>query len=173
MLHELERGVSYIIVEEVPRKSYRILNDYLEHGYIGLCLTVTEPKVTKKKWKIRIPIIWVTKSERAGHQAINPERLNKIGLTIGEFLKSKTKKKKIIMLDCMELLINSNDFNEIMKFLHPIIDFIFINNAILIVPLNLSLLDKKQVGYLEREFKVLKEELFVSQLLENDSPAKN
>ena len=160
-------------MEEVPSKGYRAYNSFVSRGYTGLCITGFNPEVLKAKWDVKEPIVWVAKGEEAGAQAIGPDRLPKISLTIAEFLKTKEKDKRIIIMDCVEYLIRNNEFKDIMKFLHQINDYVCISNVILIMPLYLSGLDAKHKGFLEREFKVLEEDLYVSQLLDPELTPKN
>ena len=164
---ELERGVSYLFVEKVPEKSYRVFSQHITSGYAGLCLTRTNPRFIREKWGLAFPVVWLAKNEYTDQQVIAPDRLLKISMVIGEFLKAGNRDRRIILLDGVEYLISQNDFNGIMKFLQLVNEYITINNAILILPVYLKSLDSRQIGLLEKEFKVFEEALIVSQMLDS------
>jgi hypothetical protein len=164
MQFELERGLSYIFNESVPVKSYEMFNRYLNLGYSGLCFAEDGILSAGKKMSHQVPIIRISSEDRPDGQTIGSKRLMKINATIVEFLRSGNE-RKILILECMNVLLQSNEFTNLMKFLHQVSEDIAINNAILIMSANLNRLDGKQIGYLDREFRIIGKELLISHLL--------
>jgi archaellum biogenesis ATPase FlaH len=81
--------------------------------------------------------------------SIAPENMTKLSHVISEFLKKN--KNSVILLDSLEYLINNNDFPRVLKFIQLINEMVVINNAILIVPLNPSIIVGREKEILEKE----------------------
>jgi hypothetical protein len=164
MQFELEKGTSYIFNESVPEKSYEMFNRHLKQGFSGLCLAEDEPSNVKKKLSMDVPVIKVSGEERPDGQTIGSKRLIGMNTVIVEFLKARDP-RKIVILDCMDILMRSNEFTNLMKFLHQVNEDIAIYGAILILPANLNELDEKRKSYLTREFNIFGKELIISHLI--------
>jgi hypothetical protein len=163
MQFELERGSSYIFNESVAEKSYEMFNRYLNQGFSGLCLSENE-SFTVKRLSKDVPVIKVSSEDRPDGQTIGSKRLIGMNTVIVEFLKAGST-EKIVILDCMNILLQTNEFPDLMKFLHQVSEDIAIYGAVLILPANLNELDEKRKSYLTREFNIFGKELLISHLI--------
>ena len=161
--YQLESGLMYIIKEErpvegskdylvkgaMPNKSMKIFIDLVTHGVDGLCISRTHPQKIRDKYALRkIPVIWLSRSsEYKGH--IEPSDLVELSQTLKEFIGKS--KNSVVLLDGIEYLITQNNFDEILRFIQSLNDTFAISTSRLIVPIDPSTIDEKQIHLLERE----------------------
>lgn len=112
----------------------------------GLCFTMDPPSELRQKYLLQTtPIFWISKY---GADSINPTNLEIIASVINEFMKKS--KNPVILLDGLEFLCIMNGFIPVLKFLHDIRDRVILQKAILIMPLNPTTLDEKELALIER-----------------------
>ncbi len=148
MKYDLERGLSYIIKEETPRRAYDVFLDFLTHGSPGFCITREFPEKIRNKYKLtKTPILWLSKSGR--ENSIKPTMLGNLYHLLENFLKRAD--NSIVLLSGLEYLITQNNFTQVLKFIQLINDQIAIHNSILLVPISHLTLEKRDLKNVERE----------------------
>jgi len=97
------------------------------------------------------PIFWISKQ---GPQSINPINLEMIANIINSFLKQS--KNPVVLLDGIEHLILENGSAPVLRLLRDIEEWMILQNAILILPVNPEALEKKELALIERNTSDLK-----------------
>jgi len=178
--YKLKRGYSYLIKEKKPKKSFDLFTSILrgkcyECEYDesfpcesigcerctlscpcmtcnrsraqGLCITTSYINEIREKYLLQItPILWL--SGQKDRHTISPAQLEVLANTISQFLKKS--KNSVILLDGLEYLITTNGFSLTLRFLHDLWKMIALNKCILIMPLSVDTLEKKELALIER-----------------------
>lgn len=144
------KGISYLVEETEPVKSYRFFSKLLAFGK-GLCITrIPEDKI-RERYGQNFEHLWLTKSKMP--HAIDPVELEGLMQLLTSFLEEG---HRIILLDGIEYLIVQNNYKTILKFIQSLNSTVVVKNSVLIVPVNPSTLDPKELALLEREMNVLR-----------------
>ncbi len=96
------------------------------------------------------PIFWVSNH---GPESISPIDLELIADIINKFLKQS--KNPVVLLDGIEHLIFENGFAPVLRFLRDMGEWMVLQNAILILPVNPMALEEKELALMERNMKDL------------------
>jgi len=145
---ELPEGISksstYLIEEKTSDRSFRLLKNILETEEMGLCVTRDYPDKVKKKYDLEdIEMIWLSNVDR--EDAIRPKSLEKLSLALENFL-SRT--GGVILLKGLEYVITNNDFRTVLNLIQSIKDQVAVNESILLIPVNPSIMEKYQLDQL-------------------------
>ncbi len=112
----------------------------------GLCFTMHSPQDIRLRYALQTtPIFWISNH---GPQSISPMSLEVIADVIVKFLKQS--KNPVILLDGIEHLIFENGPTPVLRLLRDIQEWIIIQRAILIVPVNPDAIEKKELALMER-----------------------
>lgn len=146
--YQLDFGISYLLKEETPRKSFDIFKDFVSHGTFGLCITRTHPKRIQKLFNLeKTPMVWLSKIDE-GESSISGSNLGALVHTINQFIEKSV--KSIVILDGLEYLITINGFDRTILYLYDLIESIMVNESILIIPVHENALSRKELSILER-----------------------
>jgi len=152
--HFLEKGKTYIINEEKPKKSNEIFIDLVTHGVHGLYITRKNPQEVRKEYGLmKTPIIWLTR-EKSIKGSIDPRDLVQLSHTIKEFIKKTN--NGVVLLDGLEYLIIQNTSKEILKFIQNLKDAVSLSQSRLIIPVDSSAMDTKEFHLLMREVSMIR-----------------
>lgn len=118
-LYSLDPGKTYII----PEKAYEVFIDQITHGVEGLCITSSDPDEIRLRWHFtETPIVRLSHERGRGERYIAPNNLPLLFITIKSFVESS--KNSIILLDCLEGLIEENvslvPESEVLDFVHAL-----------------------------------------------------
>ncbi|UEC41833.1 MAG: Na+/solute symporter [Methanothrix sp.] len=118
-IYTLDPGKAYII----PEKAYEVFTDQIMHGIEGLCITTSDPDEIRTRWHFtETPIIRLSGEKGRGERYIPKNNLPLLFVTIKSFVESS--KNSIILLDCMEELIEENASSvpesEVLDFVHAL-----------------------------------------------------
>jgi hypothetical protein len=91
------------------------------------------------------PIFWISKH---GPHCINPVDLEMVADTTKKFLKQS--KNPVVLLDGIEHLIVENGSAPVLRLLRDMEEWMILQNAILILPVNLAAVEKKELALIER-----------------------
>ncbi|MBP1911214.1 DUF835 domain-containing protein [Thermococcus stetteri] len=105
----------------------------------------------------RVPIFWLTPVECPDH-CIHPRRLEYILQSLVNFMKREAI-PKLVYLDGIEYLVVENGFLPVLKFLSTLKDYAVLNNTVVLIPVEESTFGAREWSLLEREFKLLGEEV--------------
>ncbi|MCK9565042.1 MAG: DUF835 domain-containing protein [Methanothrix sp.] len=112
----------------------------------GLCFTMHSPQDIRLKYALQTtPIFWISNH---GPQSINPIALEVIADIIINFLKQS--KNPVILLDGIEHLIFENGSAPVLRLLRDIQEWIILQRAILILPVDPAAIEKKELALMER-----------------------
>jgi hypothetical protein len=115
----------------------------------GLCFTMRSPEEIRQKYVLQTtPIFWISSH---GTDSISPTSLEMIADIISRFLKRS--KNPVILLDGIEYLVIANGFIPVLKFLRDIQEWMILNKAIYIMPVNPAALEEKELALIERNMK--------------------
>jgi hypothetical protein len=147
----LRRGLSYIFVGPSADPSYAAFKELLAGGARGLCLTRHNPDIVRERYGLACPVIWLARTERTSdnYQNVHPEHILKIHTIVTAFL--RVEGESAILLDGVEYLVTHNDFTSVLKLISLINERIAISKSRLLMPVNASALEPKELGLLERE----------------------
>ena len=150
--HVLKAG-SYLIEEPKPIHAFEIFERLIRLGLPALCVSGIYPGELKRRYKLGdARLIWLSKQEVKG--AIPPVALDILRDKIAEF--TKKQRGGVTLLDGFEYLAVTNGFDQALRFLHDIIEKVAVNRATLLVPINPSAFDRRQLALLERNMEVEK-----------------
>jgi PAS domain S-box-containing protein len=145
--YTLHAGVTYLVEEESPEKSFDIFMDFVTHGVSGLCITRTNPRFVKERYTIKkTPVIWL--SSLKTDEYTTSVDLTELSISIKDFVR---KGKSIILVDGIEFLITKYSFEEVLSFLQSLIEFISMTESVVVVPISPKTVDVKELKLLERE----------------------
>lgn len=151
--HDLKEGLSYLIEEDKPQRSFEIFVDLVTHGIHGLCITRMPPEDVRQKYNlVKTPIIWLSRTVDK-KMCIDPAMTAELSMTIRNFLEES--KNGVILLDGIEYLIVHNNFAKVLKVLHDLNEAVAINHAVLIMPFDSRTLNEKEYALLVRDMNML------------------
>ncbi len=173
----LPEGRSVLIKGDNLDRSFGIFNDLLKKGATGLCITRTYPQVLKDKYALEgAQIVWLTQTEvetqrepvstpmgvfsvGLGEEAyqsddrITPTNIVRLTSVIKSFVDKS--ENSAVILEGIEYLIVQNDFKTILKFIQLLNEYIVVKKARMIVPVDPSTMDVKELKLLEKEMTIL------------------
>jgi hypothetical protein len=148
---ELRRGLSYLFEGPNSDQAYASFRSLMSSGVRGLCLTRHNPEFIKERYELFCPVIWLARTERFSdrYQNVHPEHILKIHTIVNAFLRIDG--DSAILLDGLEYLVTHNDFTSVLKLISLINERVAMANALLLIPVNPTALEPKELGILERE----------------------
>ncbi|MEM2901093.1 MAG: DUF835 domain-containing protein, partial [Thermoplasmata archaeon] len=173
----LGEGRSYLVKGDNLDRSFGLFNEMLKRGSNGLCITRTYPQVLKDKYKIEnAQIVWLTQTEAETNRTSMPEPMGvfSVGLA-GDAYQSDDRitptnivrltsvikgfvdkyENSTVILEGIEYLIVQNDFKTILKFIQLLNEYIVVKKSRLIVPVDPSTMDVKELKLLEKEMTII------------------
>lgn len=117
----------------------------------GLCFTMHSPQEIRLRYALQTtPIFWISNH---GSQSINPIDLEVIADIITKFLKQS--RNPVVLLDGIEHLIFENGSAPVLRLLRDIEEWIILQKAILILPVNPIAVELKELALIERNMEEL------------------
>ncbi len=117
----------------------------------GLCFTMHSPMEIRLRYALQTtPIFWMSNH---GPESISPIDLELIADIINKF--SKRSENPVVLLDGIEHLIFENGSSPVLRFLRDVEEWMVLQNAILILPINSMALEEKELALIERNMKDL------------------
>jgi hypothetical protein len=156
---KLERGESYLIVDEVKNapSTFNIFAKAVKYGLPGLCITrIFPPKARERYADVcgdAYGMIWLSTTESSGDVvSIKPSQYDhELTRAITGFIKESN---GIVMLHGIEFLISNTSFPVILKFAQRIRDTASMNGGIFLIAVDPSTLDTLAYNNLKSEFNV-------------------
>src|SRR5207245_11081825 len=93
-----------------------------------------------------LPIVWLINVGK--EDSVRPKDLEKLSLSAEQFL---VREKGVILLDAVEYLVTNNNFLTVLRLVQAVRDQAAVNNGVLLLSVNPSTLDARQMTLLERE----------------------
>ena len=149
---KLSLGNSYLISDKNNRSAIHLFINLARSDYNALFITRDNPKNIKSILLTKdIQIVMLKENKSKGYENISD--LDGLITMIRDFSKKKT--KTVILLDRVDYLLTKCSFEQFIKSLYQINDIISENNSILLLHLNPSILDAKQMTIIESELQLL------------------
>ena len=146
-------GHCYLIEEEKPMYSNVLLSRKMsEDDFRGLVITRMNPRRIRDEFETQPEILWLTDKESSSEKTIPPS-LEMMIHTIQGFMSDK--KQGMVVLDGIQYLISSTNFDSVLRFLRTLIDEMSESTCILALSLSPETLLDQEVSILEREMEVL------------------
>jgi archaellum biogenesis ATPase FlaH len=145
-------GHCYLIEEERPMYSNVLLARKMGEKFKGLVITRMNPKRIRDEFQIEPEILWLTDKESSQENTIPPS-LEMIIHKIQEFM--ETGEPSVIVLDGIQYLVSSTNFEAVLRFLRSLIDDVSESGCILAVSLSPETMKSQEVSIIEREMEVL------------------
>lgn len=151
---KISPGKSYLITDNNPSAIYSFEN-LINTGFKGLLITRTDSKdmvdIAPSK---QFEILLLNRGKLGKIRNISD--LNELTTSITQFTRGKT--KSVILLDRIDYLITRFSFEEFIDSLYQINNIIVRNNSLLLVHINPSILDERQMSIIKEELHPLPSE---------------
>lgn len=149
---KLLKGNSYLISNKNKDEVLDFFSDLIKLGYKGLFITRRNPNnLNNYDFLSDVEIVMLNNDKKFGYE--NVSSFKDLISKIESF--SKNNQNSIILLDRIDYLITLFSFEELLKNLYEINNFISKNKSIFLVRVNPLLLDAQQMAFVEDELKVL------------------
>ena len=149
----LRYSESYLIKEDKPTVCFEIFNRAVTKDFKCLCISRTHPQQLREKYKITSDkLLWLTDSDSKEEETVGPA-LESLMYNIEEF--TEKNHRSLLILDGLEYLISTNDFNPVLKFIRALKDKLSELETIFILPVSPGAIDEKQIKLIERELELI------------------
>lgn len=139
---QIRPGWSYILKEKLENR-LPLFKKLFSSGFKGLCITKHNPKDLRKKYDLDIIFF-----------QLSPKSLVEIVDRIEKFVEST--KKGIVLFEGIDKIIEENNFLDTLNLLEDINDRVMPSSSSLVVALDTSKLNRKEIAFLERNLEIIK-----------------
>lgn len=151
--YDIERGLTYLVIEESPNHAFEIFRDFVTHGAQGLCITRKSPKIVTQDYGLeKTPILWLSRVATQKN-SIRPSPPENMALAIEHFI--GVGKESVVLIDGIEYLIAHNDFPSVLALLHDLNENVSLSDSILLIPVDPRALNEKEFALLRREVEII------------------
>jgi hypothetical protein len=151
LLDRFEDSFSYLIEESRANLCFKIIAEFINKNYKGLCICRTNPNIIKKKYELTDDVntlLWLTDRDSSKEATISAS-LESMIYVVEEFIDKS--EQSIILLDGLEYLISNNSFNPVLRFIRRLIDKISETTSILLIAVSPKAINEQELKLLERE----------------------
>ncbi|MBI5001044.1 MAG: DUF835 domain-containing protein [Euryarchaeota archaeon] len=148
----LRNSHSYLVEENKPATCFALFADLVAKGYKGLVITRTKPQRLMENYSFAAKILWLTDRESATEEVIGPS-LEKLIYKIDEVINSG--ENTALLIDGLEYLISSNNFDAVLRFLRRLIDEVAELKCVFMLSLAPGTLGEHEQKTLERELEII------------------
>jgi chromosomal replication initiator protein DnaA len=153
LVAEVKPGHSYLVEEDRPEGSNRIMAKIMQQGFKGLEITRMNPKQVRQDFGLKGEILWLTDKESKIERTVPPS-LEVIVHTIEEFMVPG--EKSILLIDGLQYLVSNTSFEGVLRFIRRLIDDISESSAIMMISVSPGTLNPQELSILERELETIK-----------------
>lgn len=151
-LPEVRPGYTYLVEEAKPRLTVLLFSRLMGSGYAGFVVTRMPPDRVKEGWGFAGEVLWLRKEDDV-HSSVDHVRLDYILRTLRGFLAAHP--RGVILLDGLEYLTTRYQFQQVLRFIHDMREFIALSQAVLLVPVDSRAFVPRDLALLEREMEIL------------------
>ena len=145
-------GNGYLVKEKKAERSFRLLKKMADRGCKTLCVTREAPGEIRGNHGLNdTDFIWLTNIR--GSDCITPTDIDLLNKKIHDY--TKNNKQPVILLEGLEYLIVHNNFPGIIKLVHDLKDDAVRHMSRLILPIDPSVLNDRELAILERDLVTL------------------
>jgi len=152
MKYELEDGSIYCEKESSLNRSLDAFEDLLKIGYSGLIISRTPREKFKTDIQLSFGYWWVNDKIKT-EDCISPDK-NEFEKRIEESV------YRVILIDCIEYLVSKIGFDKVLLLIQRLRDMAFITGRIILISIDSSTFDEKQLRLIERETEELEARYF-------------
>ena len=146
---ELEPGYIYLVHEKRFQRSLELFVDHVTHNHYGLSISREHPTGIKGDHGLSVtPMFWLTDRQEC-QICINPAKVGRLFNIIEDFLAQIS--YAVVLIEGLDYLIVQNDFMRILKIVQTLKDIATTSNSIIIIPIEPTILEARQMALLERE----------------------
>ena len=150
---DIKIGHSYLVEEDRPVHSNRLLAKKIQEGFKGIEITRMNPSQIRQEFGVSGEILWLTDKESKNERTIQPS-LEIIVHTIEEFMSSG--ESGVLLIDGLQYLVSNTSFEGVLRFLRRLIDDFSESNSIMMISVSPGTLSTQELSILEREMETLK-----------------
>lgn len=151
IVYRLEPRFTHLI-EKNGNKSFQIFANIIANGSQGLIVSRKNPNQIREKYGFqKTPMLWLSRA--SGSNSLDPTNLDMLFGGLNGFIEKSD--RGIILLDGLEYLIVHNDFPAVLKVLHSLQDSIAESNSALLIPVNPSTFDERELALLKLNVRIL------------------
>jgi len=142
--NEFDIGSTYLLETEEEASAFEVFRSLIEDRP-GLCITKKTPASIIEKYGLD-GVQFGHLSTSKDPTTIGPKELNLLALTIKKFV---SEEKNVVLFEGIDYLIEKNDISSVIRFIHSIQDRISGGSSIMLMVLNTTELDGKNVQLLK------------------------
>lgn len=152
---DVQPGGMYVLKDKNLDGPMELMKRGIASGGKALCILRTHPDAVRKRYNIESQMVWLTKTEScpdvsAGRfELVSPTDLPRMNTMIKTFLSEN--KGGSVLLEGMEYLVTQNEFKNVLKFLQVVRDQVILAKGVMLVPLDPTVLEERDLKALERE----------------------
>jgi hypothetical protein len=146
----MEEGKSYLVEEERPEASFRMLKQLSGFDIPSMCISTTIPEDLRMKYGIKSEFIWISRVEH--EKAVPPDALDILRDRIVDFMRGG--RGRIVVLDCLEYLRTVNGFDQVLRFLYDMMENASISGAIFIVQISPKVFEERELALIRKNMSV-------------------
>lgn len=155
--YRLKPGLTYLIKEDKPVKSFEIFADAVKCGVDGLCFTRMNPKKLRSTYDLEnTPVFWLTNASTE-HKSIPPSGFTELSLLVHKLLQDV--KRCVIILDGIEYLATNTNYKQTLRLIQSLRDSVVDTNSHLIIPVCHGAWDSRELKLLEAEMDVVVDDI--------------
>jgi len=148
----VETGLNYLMDADNPTVAYNALANLTSDGAHGLVLTPVHPKKVQKTAQLtNTELIWL--SDITGEEpSIDPSKMDyEVAEKAISFIK-ENRDKGVLLIDGLELLIQTHGFDKVLQFVHSINEVASVNEATVLVNVHSKAMKDVEFNQLKRKF---------------------
>jgi hypothetical protein len=149
----MEWGSNYLFYEDDPTNCFDLFKVLCQSNFETLCITRQHPDKMKKKYELEDhnpKVFWLS---TASCEFCLPPTLTRISHELSKFMKEK--KKRIIMFDGLEFLVNHNDFFQVLKFFDSTKENIILNDSLFLISISPAAFSPKELTLLRKNMNTM------------------
>jgi hypothetical protein len=147
-------GDAYLLEESAASRGrgYEILKELVRHGYLGLCISRTEPTKLAEKYAFEpgTLVYWLT-AERRGDKDLRPAPEYLVN-QVKSFVDEVGQRNGVVLLDGLEFLVtySGDQFEPYLKALRRIADLVAQSRTVFIVVYDVEVFPAERVALIRR-----------------------
>ena len=162
LIQGVERGKTYLVKEETPRKGVETFLDLVSHGVRGLGILRTHPDEARREYAIKdVPILWMSRLQM-GENVIYPS-IKVIEQIIEEFLEYRG--SHIIFLERLDYLISQEGFEKTLQFVQKLSSLIYITKSVAILHIDPLTITERELLLIEKETESFEKKEYIEEEL--------
>ncbi len=141
---------SYLVKDASPKRAYSIIANRIAKGSQGLCISREVGENLRKVYGLP-EMEFILLSDVKVKDKVVTSNLQQLKKLVVDFMEKKD--SAIILLDRIDYLISKYGFGNVLAFVTEMNDMVMMKNAILLIPVDPSFMNPRNLSFLEKELK--------------------